>query len=272
VHACDRYQLLYRGFEQFFNQYWDFGINCNCYFATEELDVKIDGFKNIKSGTGEWSDRLRHLLIHEISEEYVIYIQEDVWLSEPVSAAFFNGLFEIAFKHHYKQVKLHSVDLYRTIETDQYLCGFNVAKVDNAHSKYLMSHQVTLWERNFLLSNLKPNEHPWRNERRATKRMKRTNPDIYHIDYFAQNFSSEINKNLPERKRSCFHPVSINSTLDEQFMLFVDKFQLEKPGDEAYLNKLIYHYQNGLTHDGNPKPRKDDIFKRIKLFVLRLFS
>lgn len=36
VHSCDRYELLYKGFEYFFSKYWDFDVKCKYYFATEE--------------------------------------------------------------------------------------------------------------------------------------------------------------------------------------------------------------------------------------------
>lgn len=79
VHACDRYEFLYKGFEHFFSKYWDFGIDCKYYFATENLTVNIAGFQNIQSGKGPWSDRLAILLTEKIEEDYVLYFQEDMW-------------------------------------------------------------------------------------------------------------------------------------------------------------------------------------------------
>ena len=63
VHACDRYALLYRGFEYFFKKHWpaEVAIN-NYYFLTEEADTDSTFFKNIKTGMGEWSDRLENAL------------------------------------------------------------------------------------------------------------------------------------------------------------------------------------------------------------------
>ena len=78
VHSCYRYEFLYKGFEYFFSRHWDFSIPCNYYFATEEIDANIHGFKNIKSGKGEWSDRLIKLLRDNIKEGYILYFQEDM--------------------------------------------------------------------------------------------------------------------------------------------------------------------------------------------------
>ena len=108
VHSCDRYELLYKGFEFFFSKYWDSQINCNLYFATEEKQVSINSFKNIQSGKGAWADRLAILLREKISEKYILYIQEDMWLNKKINASFFNQLFDLTEKNNWQQVKLHS--------------------------------------------------------------------------------------------------------------------------------------------------------------------
>ena len=272
VHACDRYRLLYQGFEYFFNKHWDFSTECKYYFATEEADVNVKGFENIKSGKGEWSDRLIVLLQEKVKEKYIIYLQEDVWFTENISAEFFNALFRFIEENQYKQVKLHSADIYKTIGTPDFIEGFNIARVDNAASRYLMSHQVTIWDKEFLLSNLKPNENPWRNENRGTKRMKKSNPEIYHVDYFAQDHSPAINSNMPEVVRSNFHTVSLNGMLNGHFLVFADKLPRDTEENTAYAEKLVHHYQNQLTHDGRERPRKDDIFKRTKKWFLKTFG
>ncbi len=171
VHACDRYEFLFKGFEYFFSKYWDYGIDCNFYFATEQINVTIPNFINLKSGKGEWADRLRFLLKETINEEYVLYFQEDMWVNKKVNKRFFNQLFELAVKNKWKQVKLHSSEVYSTNKTNYFIEGFNIAEINNSASGYLMSHQVTLWKKDFLIDQLLKNEHPWRNERRVTKRL-----------------------------------------------------------------------------------------------------
>jgi len=268
VHTCDRYRFLYPGFSYFFNQNWDFNTRCNYYFATEELSVNIPHFTNIKSGTGEWADRLRYLLEHEIKEKYVIYFQEDMWLNKPASSAFFNQLFELIEQRQYNQVKLDSAEVYKTVPTPIYIEGFNVALLDNKASGYLMSHQVTVWNKAYLIEQLHKGEHPWRNERRGTKRLKKLNPDIYHIDYFAQNGQATVNQNQPQAVRSEYYTISGNSMLQENTLPYITRLQQAGPAEQAYAAELLNHYQNQLTHDGQPKPRKEDIFKKMKKFFL----
>ena len=264
VHTCDRYVFLYKGFEYFFSKYWDKNSNCNYYFATEELQVSVKGFENIQSGKGEWSDRLAYLLKEKITEKYVLYFQEDMWFTKKVNAVFFNTLFDAAEKNKWLQVKLHSSDVYKTAATSNTLEGFVLAKLDNGKSYFLMSHQITLWEKDFLLQQLHKKEHPWRNERKGTKRLKKLNPDIYQIDYFAENGAGEINNNSNPVSRSEYFTVSVNGTLHANILHYISELIAAGTEQEEYALQLEHHYKNNLIHDGLKKPRKTDIFKKIK--------
>ena len=223
VHGCDRYELLFKGFEFFFNKYWDFNINCNLYFATEEKTVSINGFENIHSGKDEWADRLSLMLKETIAEKYVLYFQEDMWLTKKVNARFFSQLFELIITNNWQQIKLHSSDVYKTVATNTFIEGFNVAKLDNAKSDFLMSHQVTIWDKDFLISQLHKNEHPWRNERNGTKRLKKLNREIFQIDYFAENGKKETNENYNPILRSEYQTVSVNGILSNNIEPFINE-------------------------------------------------
>jgi len=265
VHACDRYEFLYKAFDFLFTQNWDFNTSCNYYFATEDKQVDIDGFLNIQSGKGEWADRLRFLLQEKIREKYVIYFQEDMWLNAKTDARFFNRLFELAEKNNWQQVKLHSAEIYKTTPTDIFIDGFNVGLVDNAQSDFLMSHQVTLWNREFLIRQLHKGEHPWRNERKGTKRLKKLSPEIFHIDYFNENGNEPVNQNEPGIHRSGYFTVSTNGTFNENVKGYTPL--LRAGGLNDYADKIEYNFAHQLVHDGKQRPKKTDIFKRIKNFV-----
>lgn len=267
VHSCDRYELLYKGFQYFFDKYWDFNVPCAYYFATEEKQVSLNKFVNIRSGKGEWSDRLR-ILLEKIPEDYVIYFQEDMWLDKGVDADFFRQLFDLTIQNGWKQIKLHSSGVYKTTPTDMFIRGFNVAKLDNHLSGFLMSHQITIWDKQFLIAQLKSNEHPWRNERRATKRLRKINPEIFHIDYFAENGQNQINGNRANVSRSSYHSISVNGTLNNNVLPYIEALLHEgNPSEREYGQRLQHNFQHQLTHDGLQKPRKVDVFKRIKNWV-----
>lgn len=264
VHTCDRYEFLYKGFDIFFSKYWDFNIPCNYYFATEEKNASVNGFQNIHSGKGQWTDRLAFLLREKVKEKYVLYFQEDMWLTKKVNGTFFTELFEQTKKNNWQQVKLHSSEVYKTIPTEIFIEGFNVAELNNETSDFLMSHQVTLWDKEFLLQQLHKDEHPWRNERKGTKRLKKLNPKIFHIDYFAENRKPAINQNNNPIGRSEYLTVSENGMLNGAVTHFIDELANGTGTEKAYRKELQDHFENQLTHDGKPKPRKEDIFKKIK--------
>lgn len=265
VHTCDRYELLYKGFEYFFQKNWDSEIPLSYYFATEEKSVEIKNFTNIKSGKGAWSDRLLNIL-NKIDEDYVIYFQEDMWLNKPVDKEFFVELMDLAVKNKWKQVKLNSSGVYKTAPGNLFIKGFNVSKIINKESGYLMSHQVTLWDKNFLKQQLKLNEHPWRNERRGTKRLRKLDPEIFHIDYFNENGKTPINQNESIINGSGYDSISVNATLNHNVLPYLEVLKSEVKLAE-YTEKLIFNYTNNRTHDGKPKPLKKDIFKRIKDWI-----
>ncbi len=266
VHACDRYEFLYKGFEIFFNLHWDSEITTVNYFATEEKEVQIKPFKTVKSGKGEWSDRLIKLLTHDIREDYVIYMQEDMWFSKPMNFEFFKEMINYAVDNSLDCVKMNSGNVYTTIPTGVDISGLSLTTIDNAQSDYLMSHQITLWKKDFLLKQLKPNEHPWRNERRATKRMKKANPKLYHVDYFADGGLPAINQNKNPAIRSEYYSISINGLLGNNIEYFIHQL-IEQKLDIDYANKLKYNFENNLTHDGKPKPRKEDLMQRFKRWL-----
>ncbi len=262
VHSCDRYELLFKGFDHFFRANWDFSIPLHYYFATEELKVELPGFTNIRSGKGAWSDRLR-LLLGQIEEEYILYFQEDMWLNKPVDAEFINALICKATSNKWMQVKLNSSEVFRTHSTGLSINGFEVSKINNLTSGFLMSHQVTLWNKQFLMEQLKPGEHPWRNERKGTKRMRSLTTAIYHLDYFAENGQPAINNNASEIKRSEYQSISMNACLNHNALPFIVKLE-QDPAQADYAARLRFNYEHQITHDGKAKPLKKDIFKRVK--------
>jgi hypothetical protein len=270
VHSCDRYELLYKGFEFFFARSWSFDIPCNYYFATEEKATRINGFNNILSGKGEWSDRLIKLL-NMLPEDYVLYFQEDMWLTKPVNPDFLREVFESAIKNKWKQVKLHSSEVYKTDDTGYNIRGFQVAKLQNQQSDFLMSHQVTLWDKNFLLHQLVKGEHPWRNERKGTKRLRKSNPVIYQIDYFAENGKDQINHNHKTVKRSEYMTVSINGTFGPNIIDFVKELKMAESPYPDYADKIEHNFRFQITHDGKPRPRKEGFHKVIIKWVKERF-
>lgn len=270
VHTCDRYKLLYPGFEYFFKKYWPYGdVQISYYFLTEQDSYQSPVFKNIKTGKGEWSERLLNGL-KQIPEEHIIYLQEDMWFNKRVDDNTINNIIDFTLANQVDLFKLSSNQVYHTKPTGQYINGLSVGIVDNKKSRYLMSHQISIWKKSFLIDQLKYKEHPWRNERKGTKRLKKLNPQIYHIDLLSENDELPVNKNEATKVIGSYYTVSQNAALREYVNPFISEMKLANDAAICeYAQKLDLHLKNGLTHDGQSKPRKEDLFKRLKKLFIR---
>lgn len=163
VHSFNKYEKYWDGYLKGFHKH--FNYEGPCYFGTDvpgHDSHDFGRFKILYSGAAEWSDRLRKLL-EQIPTEYLIYSQEDQWPnSEPPNIA--ELLSFIQQKDVWRLQISPIVQFYS-------LCGSKIPLYFHWKSKYLMSHQPSIWKKDFLLRCLKPNEDPWKNEYEATKRL-----------------------------------------------------------------------------------------------------
>lgn len=227
MHGCDRYIGLYPGFEHFFRKYWPEGLPIQYFVITEEVDYESDLFTTIKSGKGEWSDRLANA-INQIPVDYLIYFQEDFWLTTKVEKSFLENLIEIekTIGESISLVKLHSG--YESDGTVASIGGHDLLRVSKRNSEYLLSHQVSLWSKQFLLSCLRPGESAWENELLGTERLRKQEGSIYFID-------------ISERY---YLPVSAKGKFNENVTHFFGELEIDSP----YRARLIRSYNRGIHH------------------------
>lgn len=264
VFACDRYKLLYQGFDYFFNKNWDKSFALKTYFSTEETDTNLDNFTQLKSRTGEWTNRLKCIL-NQIPEDYIVFFQEDMWLEKPMQPGVLKKIILHAIENDLKLVKLHSSEVYKTKPTNINFEGFLLAEVLKEDSDFLMSHQVSLWNKQFLIEQLLDNEHPWRNERKGSKRLKKTKETIYQVDLLSENGKNPINQNRNNVTYGGYKTISANACLQQNASPFIKIIKDEHPD---YAEQLLFNLTHEITHDGLPKPRKIDLVKKIKTWLL----
>lgn len=260
VYACDRYALLYKGFDHFFNKNWDNTLPIKKYFATETLEMDLAGYTGLKSGHGQWTDRLK-IVLDQIQEDYIIFIQEDMWFNKKVPEGVLDQIISYTQENKLKLVKLHSSAVYKTADLEVNFNGFALTEVLKEESNFLMSHQVSIWDKAFLYAQLKTNEHPWRNERKGSKRLKKSNEKIYLIDLISVNGGVPNSANTTEIEQGEYWTISENACINSRASVFIPEL-LESYPD--YGAKLEHHMENNLTHDGKEKPRKVDFFKKMK--------
>ncbi len=167
VHTFNAYERYWDGFLKGFHKHCDFygGYEMPVYFGTDTFDHQEHDFRYFRvlySGKGEWSDRLINLL-NQIETEYVWYQQEDMWpTAEPPNIE--------ELVHWMQQNDVWRLQISPIVQFYS-LTGSKIPLFFHYKSKYLMSHQPSIWKKSFLLKCLEPNEDPWKNEYQATKRL-----------------------------------------------------------------------------------------------------
>ena len=260
IFACDRYELLFKGFDHFFTKNWANPLGIERYFATEEKDLKLKNYTQLKSGKGEWTNRLK-IILDQINADYIIFIQEDMWFSKTVPEQSFHKILSHTISNNIKLVKLHSSEVYLTEKSEHNFDGLSLCEVNKKESRFLMSHQVSIWEKKFLYAQLKDNENPWRNERRGTKRLKKSKEKIFQIDLLSENGKEPINQNSSSFSYGEYFTISENACLSKSIKNFLPTLQHALPEYEKQLSK---NFETQTTHDGKEMPRKNDFFKKMK--------
>lgn len=173
--------LLIHTFDQY-RKYWDGWVDGYCrngvnYSGGDYLifwGTDIEPPKEQKtignvllSGKGEWSDRLIKL-VHQIPTDFIFYCQEDMWPC--AKHPDLTPLMEFIIKNDIYRLQISPVVQFYS------LYGSNIPLFFHYKSKYLVSHQPSIWRKDFLLKCLAPNEDPWKNEYEGTKRL--NHPEI----------------------------------------------------------------------------------------------
>ena len=198
IHTCDKYEFCWEGWYKSFKKYWVFNNNIDVYFVNEEKDVQYDGIKQLKTGYGEWSDRLL-IALKKLEYKYVFYMQEDMWMVKSIDLMYFFDL--------YKKFNMDALRFLNNITTNTIHYKFDNIIDDfmrfSDDSNYLISHQPSIWDKKVFIDCLNKNETPWQNEIDGTKRIinSKKKLNIYCINGFDKWY-------VPVSKRGNLIPIS----------------------------------------------------------------
>jgi hypothetical protein len=202
VHTCDAYMKFWGGMLYTLDFYWDYD-RIPVYFSSE--DVSVDSVKfdckgmeyhiderinPILTGAGEFSDRFIKSL-ENIDTKWVIYIQEDMWLRGHLSPDLVDLLIDEAEKDGADAVKIHAAlyyyDGYRLEKTGKYIQDKQILKYSQGEN-FLLTHNATIWNREYLLKHQMNGENPWSNEIKGSARMSSEphNHLHYNINWYCQ--------------------------------------------------------------------------------------
>ena len=218
VQTCDNYSHFWEGWYTMFNRFWDFDLDWQIYFCSEERDFPYqdDRIKQLKTGKSKqywgveerewiqdwygkpkqidegWSDRLIYML-ENVDTDYIFYMQEDQWPKFKIDKELFSDLASFCYSYDVDALKLHRVIRLDHVvpkrKTDIYIRDKKLIQW-GPENDWLVSHQPTLWKREFLLDLQIKGEGFRDNEYAGTDRLREKYKDnfpkiySYNHDWF----------------------------------------------------------------------------------------
>lgn len=170
LHTCDAYSHLWESCVTYFDRHvkWPWPK----FIATEEQGVlsAVVDWTVIRTGRGEWSDRLRVALEWLSHYDFTFYMQEDVWAKGDIWPFDDPKCLQEPLDCLHVQPECRYYKYYQVLGLIHETGGIHVNQFA-PDSPYLMNHKPGWWRREFLLKYLTPGQDPWTNEREATKQM-----------------------------------------------------------------------------------------------------
>jgi hypothetical protein len=183
VSSCDAFFDCWRPFAFFFRKYWP-ACPFPVYLIVNELEVRSQSIRVIRTGPDRgWASNMQ-LALEEISTPYLLYMQEDYFLTAPVRREQLAADFTYAFDHDVDSFCLRA----RTKREPDFQPINEHFGVVPRDSDGRTRAQTTLWKRESLLSALRDGETAWEMEARGSERTR---------DMLALSYSTRENASLP---------------------------------------------------------------------------
>ena len=197
VHTCDSYERFWNGMFYTLDSYWNYNY-IPVYFANEEKQMS-DIVINCKGTPYRPDSRIRQILtgktdkngfstrfieaVKQVPSKYVLYIQEDMWLKRSLDKELLNDLIKFMDEKNADSVRLHAklwyYDSYLLEPTEYFIKGQRMLKNSGG---VILSHNATIWRKDYILEHQLPGEDPWLNEEAGSKRMLLDNNNNYHYN------------------------------------------------------------------------------------------
>ena len=293
VQTCDNYSHFWEGWYVMFNRFWDFDLDWQIYFCNEERDFPYqdDRIKQLKTGKSKqywgieerewikdwygkskqidegWSDRLIYML-ENVDTDYIFYMQEDQWPKFKIDRELFSDLASFCYSYDVDALKLHRVIRLDHVvpkrETDIYIRNKRLIQW-GPENDWLVSHQPTLWKREFLLDLQIKGEGFRDNEYAGTDRLREKYKDnfpkiySYNHDWFYERSAAsrgdwvepvqwefdEVKHEIEvEKKYNLIKPKHESKSKGLKLSLVTSCFNAEKFIDELAETVISQNYDN----------------------------
>jgi hypothetical protein len=173
LHTMDSYHHYWDNWYNLFKKYVK--NHGPIYFLSEEKEPSfVNDVVHIKTGSEEWGYRLLKGL-ESIDSDLIFYMQEDFWAVKDIELT--DSYLDMFKDYNMDCLKIclnSSLISLESINDTLYKYTQN--------SKYTLSHQFALWNKEFLMKNVYPFESPWQNEIYGSDRINESEHNIYYID------------------------------------------------------------------------------------------
>jgi len=166
IHSFDGYKRFWGPAAWFAQQ----NLNCGypIYFATEEKPFALDPFRVLLTGRGSFLARLKRAVLRLKKEgfRYLLYLQEDMWISEPQSREKLADLVNLMTEHRLDSLKLGKHAFWPWVADGPEIAAIRETR-EALHSErwpgeftwfgshdYALSHHPTIFDIDFLLETI----------------------------------------------------------------------------------------------------------------------
>ena len=164
INSFDRYADCWLPLVHGFDKYWP---DCpySIYLVTNFRDFPHPGIRVLKVGEDtSWAQRLVDALEH-VSSAYILYFQEDYWLTRPVDTERMESYVDAMESHDLNYLRLLAFP-----PPDRDFPADPRLGLISRDGEYRTSAQIAFWRRDVLLELLVPGESVWQFEIDGTRR------------------------------------------------------------------------------------------------------
>jgi hypothetical protein len=155
IGSCDAYSPLWKNFDILFQRYWH--LPTKNVLVSETIPFDNSHYTTTTPGQGQWGLRILDAL-NKIDTEYVFFILDDYYLTEPFTQEFIDEHIALLEKHNAVKI-MPDIDygqpIYYLDHIEDDLYKFQMK------SDYLNSVQPAIWKTDYLKKVLHPDYSPW---------------------------------------------------------------------------------------------------------------
>lgn len=184
VTAGDKNFWLWDYWFYWYKKNWTCNAIADTVLLFQNKVKELPNIRIMKTGDGLIGQTLIDAL-SRLSYKYIVWAKEDYWLIEKTRPDSLNACIKTMKNYDMKMMKISGWDMgwndkkYPPTKTEIIVCNGENAWCYNNNSGYLTSQQMTIWEREFLISTIWPEATFWDMEMEGSDRLRKRKIPLY---------------------------------------------------------------------------------------------